>query len=128
MSLKTRVSENVPYSKGSWSRLIFFDQLIKYSIFLVSLWIMINTEERTLTVSPCVGVVELRPQKILFPEMPATRKIFTRAAANLFFLTIFCSYSFFFFGFFCFFWFLFCCCFFVVSFLVQKCIFTLFDK
>ena len=47
-------SEKVPYSKSS-----FYNQLIKYSLFLVSLWLMINTEERTLTASPCVAVFKL---------------------------------------------------------------------
>ena len=37
MSLKTRSSEKVPHSKGSCSRLIFCNQLIKYSVFLVLL-------------------------------------------------------------------------------------------
>ena len=40
---------------------------------------------------------------LLFPEMRVTRKIFTRAAANLFFQSIFRRYSLFFFSFFCFF-------------------------
>ena len=47
-------SENVPYSKSS-----FCNQLIKYSLLLVSLWPTINTEERTLTTSPYVAVFEL---------------------------------------------------------------------
>ena len=59
MSLKTRGLAKVPYSKSSCSRLIFCNQLIKYSVFLVSLWAMMKTEERTLTASPCLVVVEL---------------------------------------------------------------------
>ena len=47
-------SEKVPYSKSS-----FYNQLIKYSLFLVSLWPMINTEERILTALSCVAVFEL---------------------------------------------------------------------
>ena len=43
---------------------------------------------------------------LLFPEMRVTRKIFTRAGANLFFQSIFRRYSLFFFSFFCFFVFL----------------------
>ena len=45
-------SEKVPYSKSS-----FYNQLIKYSMFLVSLWAMINTEERTFIASLCVAVL-----------------------------------------------------------------------
>ena len=57
ISLKTRGSEKVPYSK-SCSRLIFCNQLIKCSVFLVSFW--------AITVSPCLTVVELtRPYFIL---------------------------------------------------------------
>ena len=37
MSLKTRGSEKVPHSERSYSRLIFFNQLIKYSVFGISL-------------------------------------------------------------------------------------------
>ena len=37
VSLKTRGSEKVPYSKSSCSRLIFYSQLIKFSMFLVLL-------------------------------------------------------------------------------------------
>ena len=48
ISLKTRGSEKVPYSKSSSSRLIFCNQVIKYFIFLVSLWTMLNTEEKIL--------------------------------------------------------------------------------
>ena len=59
MSLKTRSSEKKPYSKSSCSRLIFCDQLIKCSVFLVSFWAAIKTEERTVTVSPLLAVVEL---------------------------------------------------------------------
>ena len=40
-------SEKIPYLKSS-----FYNQLIKYSLFLVSLSPVINTEERTLTASP----------------------------------------------------------------------------
>ena len=43
--------EKVPYSKIS-----FYNQLIKYSLFLVSLWPMINTEEKnshSITVRSC---------------------------------------------------------------------------
>ena len=47
MSLNTEGSEKVLYSKSSCSIL----QLIKYSMFLVSLRAMINTEERALTAS-----------------------------------------------------------------------------
>ena len=56
---KTKGSEKVLYSKSSCFRYIFCNQLIKYSLFSVSLWAMINTEERTLIVSPYVAVVEL---------------------------------------------------------------------
>ena len=60
MSLKTRSSEKVPHSKSSYSsRHSFSNQLIKYSMFLVSLGAMINTEERTLRASLCVAVVEV---------------------------------------------------------------------
>ena len=59
MSLKTRSSEKVPHSNSICSRLIFCNQLIKYSMFLVSLWAMIKTEERALTLSPWLAVVEL---------------------------------------------------------------------
>ena len=37
VSLKTRGSEKVPYSKSGCSRLIFYSQLIKCSMFLVLL-------------------------------------------------------------------------------------------
>ena len=47
-------SEKVPYSKSS-----VYNQLIKFSLFLVLVWPMINTEERTLTASLCVPVYEL---------------------------------------------------------------------
>ena len=47
------------HSKCSCFRLIFCNQLIKYSVYSVTLWAMINTEERTLIVSPCLAVVEL---------------------------------------------------------------------
>ena len=60
-SLKTRGLKKVPYSKSSFSRLIFCNQQIKYSMFLVSLWAIINTKERTLTTSLCITVVELTP-------------------------------------------------------------------
>ena len=46
--------EKVPYAKSS-----FYNQLIKYSLFLVSLWPMINTEKRTLTASPCIAIYEV---------------------------------------------------------------------
>ena len=52
MSLKTRSSEKAPYSKTSCPRLIFCNQLIKYSVLLASLSVMIKTEERTFTASP----------------------------------------------------------------------------
>ena len=47
----------------------------------------------------------LRPKKIilLFLEIRVTRKVFTRAASNLFFWSISRRYSLFFFSFFCFF-------------------------
>ena len=45
--------------KVSYSKITFYNQLIKYFLFLVSLGSMINTEERTLTASPCVAVDEL---------------------------------------------------------------------
>ena len=60
MSLKTRSSEKVLYSKTNCSRLIFCNQLIKYSVFLVSLSAMIKTEDRTVTASPWLAVVESR--------------------------------------------------------------------
>ena len=50
--MSLRGSGKVPDLKSSCSRL-------KYSMFLVSLSAMINTEERTLTASTCVVVVEL---------------------------------------------------------------------
>ena len=56
MSLKTRSLEIAPYSKRSCSRLIFGNQLIKYSVFLVTLWGMIKTKQRALTT---IAVVEL---------------------------------------------------------------------
>ena len=59
MSLKTRGSEKVSLSKSSCFRLILCYQLIKSSMFLVSLLAVINTEERTLTASPCVAVIQL---------------------------------------------------------------------
>ena len=37
MSLKTRNSEKVPYSKSSCSRLVFCNQLIKYSVLDITL-------------------------------------------------------------------------------------------
>ena len=58
MSFKIRSSEKVPYWKSSCSRLIFCNHLIKYSFF-VSLWAMIKTEERALTASPWLAVVNL---------------------------------------------------------------------
>ena len=45
-------SEKVPHSKSS-----FYNQLIKCSLFLVSLWPVINTEERTRIASPCVAAL-----------------------------------------------------------------------
>ena len=59
MPLKTRGSEKVPHSKSSHSRLIFCNQLIKYSMLLVSFWEIINTEGRTLKAWVCVTVVEV---------------------------------------------------------------------
>ena len=60
--------EKVPYSKSSCSRLIFSNQLIEYSLFLVLLWVMINTEERTLTALQCVNIVKLTNLVILDPS------------------------------------------------------------
>ena len=57
MSLKTKASEKVPHPK-SYSRLIFWKQLIKYSMFKVSLRTMINTVERALTEPLCLAVME----------------------------------------------------------------------
>ena len=51
MSLEAKGSEKVPHSKISDPRLTFCNQLIKYSVSLVSLWAMINTQERTLKAS-----------------------------------------------------------------------------
>ena len=47
--------EKVPYSKGSCSKFIFFNQPITYSMFLVSLSAITITEERThnLTLRRC---------------------------------------------------------------------------
>ena len=59
MSLKARGSEKVPHSKSSYSRFSFCNQLIKYSMFLISLRAMINAEERTIRVSLCVAAVEV---------------------------------------------------------------------
>ena len=57
MSLKTSGSEKVPYSKSSCLRLFSAtNSLNKITLFLVSFWPMINTEERTLIASPCVAV------------------------------------------------------------------------
>ena len=56
---KTRGSVKLPHSKSSYSRLNFCNQLIRYSMFLVSLWAIINTEGRTLRASLCVAVVEV---------------------------------------------------------------------
>ena len=56
MSLKIRDSEKIPHSKSSHSRHFFCNQIIEYSVFLVS---MINTEERTLTASLCVAVADV---------------------------------------------------------------------
>ena len=58
MSLKTRDSKEVLYSKSSYVRLFSATNQLN-TLFLVSLWTMINTEERTLTTSPSVDVVEL---------------------------------------------------------------------
>ena len=46
---KDRGLEKLPYSKSSYSKLIFLDQPITYSIFMVSLWAIIIIEERTQT-------------------------------------------------------------------------------
>ena len=59
MSLKSRGLEKVPYPKSSCFRLIFCNQIIKYSVFLVSLRGMIITEKRTLAASPCLADVEI---------------------------------------------------------------------
>ena len=59
MSLKNRGLEKISHSKSSYSGIIFCNQLIKYSMFLVSFWAIINTEERTLRASLCVTVVEV---------------------------------------------------------------------
>ena len=53
--LKTRGLEKVSYSKSICSRLIFCNQLFKYSLFLVSLWAVIITKERTRTPSYVAG-------------------------------------------------------------------------
>ena len=44
---KIEARKKVPYSKSSCSKLVFFNQPITYSMFLVSLWAIIITEERT---------------------------------------------------------------------------------
>ena len=44
-NIETR--KKVPYSKSSCSKLIFFNQPTTYSMFLVLLWAIIITEERT---------------------------------------------------------------------------------
>ena len=59
MALKIRGLEKVPDSESSYSRLTFCKQLIKYSMFLVSLSAIINPEERTLRASLCVAAVEV---------------------------------------------------------------------
>ena len=43
---KDRGSEKLTYSKSSCSKLIFINQSITYSMFMVSLWAIIITEER----------------------------------------------------------------------------------
>ena len=53
--------EKVPYSKSICSRLVFCNQRIIYILFLVSLWAVVITKERTLTPSPYVAAVELIP-------------------------------------------------------------------
>ena len=50
---KDKGSEKVPYSKSRCSKVIFFNQTMKYSRFLVSLWAIIVTEERTHTIIVC---------------------------------------------------------------------------
>ena len=52
-------SEKVPHSKSS-----FYNQLIKCSLFLVSLWPVINTEERTRIASP--GVAALNSLNLIY--------------------------------------------------------------
>ena len=60
LSLKTRGSGKVLYSKSSCSRYIFFNQPTVCSVIhLVSLWAMIISKERTFTPSPCVHVREI---------------------------------------------------------------------
>ena len=59
MSLKTRGSEKAPHSKSSYSRASFSNQLIKYSMFLVSLRAMMNRVERTLRALLRVVVVNV---------------------------------------------------------------------
>ena len=44
---KIEARKKVPYSKSSCSKSIFFNQPITYSMFLVSLWAIIITEEGT---------------------------------------------------------------------------------
>ena len=46
---KDKGSEKVPYSKISCSKLTFFNQPITYSMFIVSIWAIIITEEKTHT-------------------------------------------------------------------------------
>ena len=50
MSSKNRDPGKVPYLKSSCSRLIF----CKHSLFLVSLRVVINIEERALTATRCI--------------------------------------------------------------------------
>ena len=42
--VEDRVLEKVPCSKSSCSKLVFFNQLITYAVFMVSLWAIIITE------------------------------------------------------------------------------------
>ena len=46
-----KISKKELYSKSSCSKLIFFNQPITYSIFMVSLWAATITEERTHTIT-----------------------------------------------------------------------------
>ena len=47
---------------------------------------MHHTPEARMVKIACDWRLEARTKKTLFPEMPVTKKIFTRAAANFFFL------------------------------------------
>ena len=76
---------------------IIFESHLRLVVFIFSYYNKVNYKRPT-------GQIIREAKKLpLFPKMWVTRKIFTRAAANLFFLIHFPEYSLFFFSFFCFF-------------------------